>query len=118
MSARGLASVLTLGVLLSACDDHKQTGGKDAGPTEPSPNASILPAPLASEVPGGAKANGEDSEHRDAGHSQSDAGQDAPPPEPHALREDQALPSETPHETSGFSLSARFRWLDTGAAAR
>ena len=117
MSARGLASLLTLGVLLSACDDHKQTGGKDAGPTEPSPNASILPAPLASEVPGGAKANGEDSEHRDASHS-LDAGLDTPLPEPHALREDQALPGETPHETTGFTLSARLRWLDAPVAPR
>ncbi len=76
----------------SACEDRKQSGAKDAGPTEPSSNASILPALLASEVPGGAKANGEDGEHRDAGHPVTDAGADAAPPEPRALREDQVLP--------------------------
>jgi len=117
MAARAFAFTLAVGLVARACDDHKQTGSKDAGLTEPSPNASILPAPLASEVPGGAKANGEDSEHRDAGHSLADAGPDVLPPEPHALREDQALPGEIPHETSGFSLSARLRWLDAAAAA-
>jgi len=109
---RGSILLLAMGVALSACDDHKQSGAKDAGLTEPSPNASILPAPLASEVPGGAKANGEDNEHRDAGHALTDAGSEVPPPEPRALREDQALPSEIPHESSGFTLSARLRWLD------
>jgi len=116
--ARALSAVLTVALLAIACDDHKPSSGKDAGLTEPSPNASILPAPLASEVPGGAKANGEDGEHRDAGHALAEAGADAPPPEPRALREDQALAAETPHETSGFSLSARFRWLDVAAAPR
>ena len=117
MTAHTLLFVLTVSVVVSACDDRKGSGSKDAGLTEPSPNASILPAPLASEVPGGAKANGEGPEQRDAGHVPSDAGPAAPPPEPHALREDRALPSETPHDTSGFSLSARLRWLDAAAAA-
>jgi hypothetical protein len=118
MSARVLGSLLTLCVAASACDDHKQSSGKDAGPTEPSPNASILPAPLASEVPGGAKANGEDSEHRDAGHPAADAGADAAPPEPRALREDQLLPAGIPHENTGFTLNARLRWLDAASAPR
>ncbi len=117
MIARSFVFVFAASIASSACDDHKVNGGKDAGLTEPSPNASILPAPLASEVPGGAKANGEDGEHRDAGHSLGDPGPDAPPPEPHALREDQALPRETPHESSGFGLSARLRWLDAVAPA-
>jgi hypothetical protein len=118
MIARVLSTALAIGLSASACDDHKQAGSKDAGLTEPSPNASILPAPLASEVPGGAKANGEENEHRDAGHALAEAGADAPPPEPRALREDQALPLETPHETTGFSLVARFRWLDAAAPPR
>ena len=118
MSARVIGALLAVGIATSACDDHKQINAKDAGLTEPSPNASILPAPLASDVPGGAKANGEDGEHRDAGHPPADAGPDAPPPEPRALREDQALPNEIPHETSGFSLSARLRWLDVPSAPR
>ncbi|HYP75577.1 MAG TPA: hypothetical protein VER12_06480 [Polyangiaceae bacterium] len=115
--ARVFSALLTLMVAV-ACDDRKQTSTKGAGLTEPSPNASILPAPLASEVPGGAKANGEDNEHRDGGHTLPEAGADAPPPEPRALREDQALPRESPHETNGFSLSARFRWLDAANPPR
>lgn len=118
MITRAFMTALALSLAASACDDHKQTGGKDAGLTEPSPNASILPAPLASEVPGGAKANGEEGEHRDAGHPPPDAGADAPPPEPRALREDQVLPREIPHETSGFSLGARLRWLDAASGPR
>jgi hypothetical protein len=118
MSSRVIAFSLIVGAAASACDEHKPSNGKDAGLTEPSPNASILPAPLASEVPGGAKANGEDSQHRDAGHSPTEVGPAAPPPEPHALREDRALPGETPHETDGFSLSGRLRWLDLAPAPR
>jgi hypothetical protein len=118
MIARAFKSLLAICVALSACEDHKQTNGKDAGLTEPSPNASILPAPLASEVPGGAKANGEDSEHRDAGHPVPDNSADPPPPEPRALREDQALPADIPHEASGVALVARLRWLDAASAPR
>jgi len=117
MVVRAFITVLAVGAATSSCEEHKPSVGKDAGLTEPSPNASILPAPLASEVPGGAKANGE-GEHRDAGHAPNDAGADAPPPEPRALREDRALPAETPHESSGFNLSARFRWLDAGNVPR
>lgn len=118
MIARVFTTLLTLSVAASACEDRKPTVGKDAGPIEPSPNASILPAPLASEVPGGAKANGEDGEHRDAGHPVTDAGADAAPPEPRALREDQLAPPGIPHETTGITLSARLRWLDSPGAPR
>ena len=85
----------------------------DAGATEPSPNASILPAPLAStlETPAG-------SQPVDAGHALLDAGADAAPPEPHALREDQALPIDSPHESNGLSLTARLRWLDPNPPPR
>lgn len=118
MNVRGSIAWFALTWFASACDDHKQSGAKDAGPTEPSPNASILPAPLASEVPGGAKANGEENEHRDAGHAMAEASADAPPPEPRVLREDQALSPDLPHETAGFTLSARFRWLDAPGVPR
>jgi len=120
MIRRTLALAFAVGLSSIACDDHKASSGKDAGPIEPSPNASILPAPLASgnEVPGGAKGASGDGLQRDAGHSISDGGPDTPPPEPHALREDQALPNETPHETSGLSLTARLRWLDVAPAPR
>jgi hypothetical protein len=115
-----LRGVCVLLVLCAACDDHKSVAQHDAGPTEPSPNASILPAPLASgiETTGASKADEADAGHREAPHTITDAGSDAPPPEPHALREDQALSAETPHESNGLTLTARFRWLNVAAPAR
>ncbi len=99
---------------LSACDEHKSSATHDAGVTEPSPNASILPAPLASVAdPTGV------GKPEDAGRPSLDAGSsDVAPPEPRSLREDQALPSELPHETTGVTLVARFRWPDLPAPAR
>ena len=108
------------GLCGAACEDRKPTTGRDAGLTEPSPNASILPAPLASgmEVPGSSKAGTDDPDHRDAGRVIGDAGADAAPPEPRALREDQSLAGETPHESSGLTLTARLRWLEAGPPPR
>lgn len=104
-------------------------GGSDAGT---SPNASILPAPLASEPP----------ELLDAGAppdaaAPSDAGQPrglladergrlivpeagAPPPAP--LQPDAPLPAEAPSATTrdlaGVSLEASWRWREVPAAPR
>lgn len=97
-----------------ACDERKSPSGRDAGPIEPSPNASILPAPLASgaDPPGVGKPE-------DAGRPVLDAStSDASPPEPRSLREDQALASEAAHDSSGLSLVARFRWLDNAPPPR
>jgi len=118
-SAGLLTGLALLGSLCSACDDHKASVGRDAGPIEPSPNASILPAPLASnlETAGPGKPSAEEVERRDAGHL-LDAGADAAIPEPHSLREDQALPGETPRETNGLTLTARLRFLDLVAVPR
>jgi len=101
-----------------SCDDHKTSAARDAGLSEPSPNASILPAPLASGIESAGKADDNDASHRDAGRAIADAGSDAAPPEPHALREDQILPSEAPHDSIGLTLTARFRWLDMPPPAR
>jgi hypothetical protein len=107
------ACVLALGWCV-ACEERKNPSTRDAGLTEPSPNASILPAPLASgaDPPGVGKPE-------DAGRPISDAGaSDAAPPEPHSLREDQALAGEVPHDSSGLTLVARFRWLDVPPPVR
>jgi hypothetical protein len=101
-------------VAVGACDERKGPSARDAGLTEPSPNASILPAPLASlaDTPGVGKPE-------DAGRPIADAGSsDAAPPEPRSLREDQALSAEIPHESSGLTLVARFRWLDVPPPVR
>jgi hypothetical protein len=115
-----LRSLCALLALCAACDDHKSVAQHDAGPTEPSPNASILPAPLASgiETTGAGKADETDAGRREAPRMVSDAGSDAPPPEPHALREDQALSAETLRESNGLTLTARFRWLNVATPAR
>lgn len=105
--------VYTALLAVSACDEHKNNPAHDAGVTEPSPNASILPAPLASV----ADPNGV-GKPEDAGRAIADAGADAAPPEPRSLREDQALPSELPHDMNGVTLVARFRWPDLPLPAR
>jgi hypothetical protein len=100
--------------LFIACEERKAQSTRDAGPSEPSPNASILPAPLASvgDTTGVGKPE-------DAGHPLSDAGNsDAAPPEPRSLREDQALSGETPRENAGVTLVARFRWPDIAPPVR
>jgi hypothetical protein len=112
-SVATLACVIALGAC-TACEEHKGPSARDAGLTEPSPNASILPAPLASiaDPPGVGKLE-------DAGRAIVDAGaSDAAAPEPRSLREDQALTSEIPRESSGVTLVARFRWLDVPAPVR
>ncbi len=119
LGARALWVTASL-TLCAACDDRKPTLGRDAGSNEPSPNASILPAPLASgiEAPASGKASPEDAEHHDAGHPVLDAGPDAAPPEPHALREDQVLPADNAHDVSGFTLTARLRFQEPGPPPR
>ena len=102
------ASVLVLGVLvLVGCEQRRPDPPPAASATEPSPNASILPAPLAA---GPSKAV-----PRDAGHAPSiDAGSDAgtlDPPRP--IREDDTLSVESELRAApGLSLEARFRWLE------
>jgi len=97
-------------LLLAACESRP--AAPDAGTTEPSPNASILPAPLATErekLP----------QPIDAGPI--DSGPDAevmPPTEPG--REDQAFPPDLvlPHDLSGLEIKARFRWPDVASPPR
>jgi hypothetical protein len=102
-----------LGFAFVSCEERKPQNTHDAGLTEPSPNASILPAPLASvgDTTGVGKPE-------DAGRPIVDAGADAAPPEPRSLREDQALSSEFLHEQTGVTLVARFRWPDIAPVAR
>jgi hypothetical protein len=97
--------------LLAGCENRVAT--PDAGAIEPSPNASILPAPLATgrEAPQALAAE-------DAGVS--DAGPDAELPPPALSREDLAFPPDRDEQRdpSGVSLRARFRWLDVTPPAR
>jgi hypothetical protein len=94
-----LASVL-------GCEPRHSDPPGIASASEPSPNASVLPAPL---VPGPTKAL-----PRDAGHPPAETLSDAGAPEPpRALREEEALAVESElRPASGLSLEARLRWLD------
>lgn len=92
-------------LLLASCEPRKSEPLGVPSASEPSPNASVLPAPLA---PGPTKAA-----FRDAGHG-SDVASDAGTPEPpRMIREDEPLPQETDLRAApGVSLSARLRWLE------
>jgi len=98
--------------LVGAACENRVVSPVDAGPTEPSPNASILPAPLATGLEQ-AKAG-----PRDA--SVVDADADAEPIIPDWQREDRAPPIDVwePHDLSGLVLAARFRWPDVAAPPR
>ncbi len=115
--ACALASVLSL-----SCNARPHDP-PDAGASEPSPNASILPAPLAS----GLEAKGQIARDaglrelatRDAGKAATDAGEPVQPPDPVAAREDRAWSRDNGvFELAGISLSARFRWPDVPIPSR
>jgi hypothetical protein len=119
MSGRLAAGALALGLpvlALTACPRSEATAGAPSA-TEPSPNASILPQPLAS---------GADPGRRDAGRGglpADSAGRlilpEASTPPPELMREDVALPRDTltPRDSNGVTLEARFVWADVPAPA-
>lgn len=92
----------------TSCDEPHHPANEPPQTTEPSPNASILPAPLASEVEPDSKSN----PPADAG-APNDAGSDAGVIATRFLREDSAVdPDLAPRETAGVRLTTRMRWLD------
>jgi hypothetical protein len=107
------ASLVWLGALGTGCESPSAApaGPLDAGA---SPNASILPAPLASEPPDLLDAAAEAGLQAAADPQGRGAALDAglPPPEP--LRPDIALPADTPtgKDVPGVSLEAAWRWRD------
>jgi len=84
------------------------------GTTQPSPNASILPVPLAS----GAEAQKSAPDAGRGGLLADDAGRliipEAGMPEPTAWREDESLPRDsiTQRDGNGITLEAVFKWPD------
>jgi hypothetical protein len=120
-TARAYAGLIA-GALSLACNAKSQDA-TDAGASEPSPNASILPAPLAS----GLEAKGEmvrdagarEIAPRDAGKLSSDAGEVVELPDPVPAREDRAFSRDDGEfEQAGLSLAARFRWPDVPIPSR
>jgi hypothetical protein len=94
---------------LGACETRAVP--TDAGLLEPSPNASILPAPLAA---------GPEAREATTDAAPSDAGLDAESAPPTPVREDEPLPPDTEElrELSGLNLHARFRWPDIALPPR
>lgn len=117
MSAARWVAAVALVALAPACDPK---GGAaqtipDAGA---SPNASIQPAPLASEAPDVTATSPSDGGR--GGIPADSAGRllpDAAPPPPEALSPEQALPVEAPgsKDLAGVSIDVAFRWRDVPA---
>lgn len=103
MSSLRLALVL---LLAFGCEQRKSEVLGVASASEPSPNASVLPAPLAA-------APTKQAAKSDA-HPPPDPSSDAAAPEPpRALRDDDVMPAETELRVApGVSLEARLRWLE------
>jgi hypothetical protein len=102
-----LALILGAPWLAESCEEKSRQPAEPTA-TEPSPNASILPAPLASDV--------ETQTHRpvpsDAG-APLDASVDAAVPTTRWLKEDEAVEADVPpHDSTGVRLLSRLRWLD------
>jgi hypothetical protein len=91
---------------VTACEPRHNDPPGIASASEPSPNASVLPAPL---VPGPTKAG-----PRDAGHAQADPLSDAGVPEPpRPLGEAESLPADSEQRAApGLLLEGRLRWLE------
>src|SRR5262249_39416390 len=112
----GLRAIVIGALALAGCDPV--TARPDAGPSQDagaSPNASILPAPLATESPE-VDAAGVDSGPQ--GMLADSAGRlyvpDASAPPPEVLRPDLAMPADpTPaKDPSGVALEGAWRWRD------
>ncbi len=110
--ARRSRVAVSLAAVALAFGCESRPAAVDAGANEPSPNASILPAPLAT-APERVGAT------VDAA-APSDAGTDAEAAEPERLREDRWLGEDAAElrEPGGITLKARFRWPDVPAAPR
>ncbi|HLV66814.1 MAG TPA: hypothetical protein VKY73_13425 [Polyangiaceae bacterium] len=104
MSLRAAAWIrVALCAALLACEPRATTE-RAPDTTEPSPNASILPAPLASDI------ERRPSPSRDAALPE---GSSAASGTPRPLHDGVELPADAPpRETSGLRLRARFSWLD------
>ncbi|HKY38701.1 MAG TPA: hypothetical protein VJN18_22315 [Polyangiaceae bacterium] len=100
-----IAPALLAGV--AGCEQRRSEPPPVVSASEPSPNASILPAPLVAGPP--------KTLPRDAGHAPSiDSSTDAAAPEPpRPIRDDENLTLESELRAApGVSIEARFRWLE------
>lgn len=98
--------LLLLPPLAGSCESRRSEPPGAPSVSEPSPNASILPAPLAA---GPSKAVG-----REVGRAAAEASSDIGVPEPpRPIREDEVLlPEPELRSAPGLALQARLRWLE------
>jgi hypothetical protein len=94
-------------LVLAGCESKPNQPAAVSSVLEPSPNASILPAPLVTKPVKTAAASA-------GAEVPADERPEAGPIEPpRALREDEAVPSDdTLREAPGVGMEARFRWLE------
>lgn len=131
MTPRRRTSVRISGALLLAllpalvsigCHSHDSPAAQKDTPNEPSPNASILPAPLASGTELIPKAHARSRDAGRGGIPADSAGRlilpDAGPPPPGTFRGDTALPRDTltPRDGVGATLQAEWDWSGLPAA--
>ncbi|HVJ16903.1 MAG TPA: hypothetical protein VM686_15790 [Polyangiaceae bacterium] len=111
MSSARIATFFLLAFGVACQQEGKEAPG--ARPSEPSPNASILPAPLASDLVARPEA-------LDSGIALGDAGVDAGSVVPQSVRADRMLPDDDDalREAGGTLLRARWRWLDVALPSR
>lgn len=104
-------SSLLAASLLAACAETRRKEQEQHQPNEPSPNASILPAPLASAL---------ESPPKDfPGDAGPEAGIDAGPLAPVVMRSDQPMRSDSfAREAPGLRLVAEAKWLNLPAFPR
>jgi hypothetical protein len=119
----GLVLALLPAFISLGCRSHKKAPAQKDTPNEPSPNASILPAPLASGAELVTKAHAAALDGGRVGIPADSAGRlilpDAGPPPPRAFRGDQALPRDTLTQRDGIgaTLQAEWKWFETPAPA-
>lgn len=100
-----LIPAVALGIwAATSCDEPRHSTSEPPQTTEPSPNASILPAPLASEV---------EPDPKSSPPPDAEAPADAGVFTTRFLREDSAVDVDFgPREATGVRLTTRMRWLD------
>ena len=119
----GFLLALVPAVVSLGCPSHKKQASQKDTPNEPSPNASILPAPLASGTELVPRPHASSADAGRGGIPADSAGRlivpEAGAPPPRSFRGDEALPRDTltQRDAIGATLEAQWKWFELPAAA-